>query len=1186
MTRKPAFFHAASALGPGFEASIGPTTRGPIRSGARRPSVPGLRRPRVRYCSERYLPNARSFPRSILADAAAQRSTLFVSPSAARRRARALEFLAARGPSERLLVIGASGEAAFDLVREAARARPAGFGWHRLTLQRLAASLAAPALAARGLSPLGSLSLEALCARMLHVLARQGGLRVLGPVASMPGTPRALARTLGELRLAGVRPEQLAASQPELALLLRGLEEQLARGHFADRSTLFSLACERLRAGGHELARLPLLLCDVPVNHPAEQELVAALRAQAPPGDSLLAVAPEGDLAIERLVVALRTRAERDQQSPPGVLAALQRHLFAAAAPPPAGPGEALTIFSAPGESRECVEVARRLLAEAGRGVAFDNMAVLLRAPLQYRAPLEEALARAGVPAWFARGTVQPDPSGRAFLALLGCRADGLSAHAFAEYLSLGEVPDVDSDGAPPQARPEAERWVPPPPGEELLSSGLERAAAQSRPEPAVGDAEADAEGDADAPARRAPWRWEQLLLDAAVIGGGDPHQSRARWERRLAGQRQELARREAELRGEDEVGAERAQRARRDLEALRDFALPLLDALLALPEQAPWSQWLAELGSLSSRALREPGRVQSLLAELAPLGPVGPVGLAEVQVVLARRLGELPLPPPARRAGRVFVGPVEAARGLSFEVVFAPGLAERLFPQKLIEDPLLPDLVRAGLAGAMTVAELQQQREQFAQQRVDQERLALRLAVGAAEARLVASWPRLDLAQQARPRVPSFYALELVRAGEGTLPGFGPLQLRASNEAGARAAWPAPRMAANAIDAAEHDLALLAEVIQRPEAETRGILRYLLNVSPALGRALRLRARRPRKRWLPSDGLIDPSPEAREALRRHQLEARSYSPTALQNYAACPYRFLLSAIHRLEPREEPQAIDALDPLSRGSLLHEVQFKLLAALEEDGLLPIAVPEAAERTRRLETARARLASVLQSVALEWKDKLAPAIGRVWDDGIASIDADLRELLGRVAEEPRWAPWRFELSFGLPDRGERDRHSFAKPAMLDGGLQLRGSIDLVERAAGGALRATDYKTGKVRAEDGVVIGGGKVLQPALYALALEKLFPEATVEAGRLWYCTHTGDYTEVMVPLDARTRASAGLAIKTVGDALAQGFFPAAPAAKECEWCDYRSICGDGEELRASRKSPEPLVALNLLRSEP
>ena len=74
--------------------------------------------------------------------------------------------------------------------------------------------------------------------------------------------------------------------------------------------------------------------------------------------------------------------------------------------------------------------------------------------------------------------------------------------------------------------------------------------------------------------------------------------------------------------------------------------------------------------------------------------------------------------------------------------------------------------------------------------------------------------------------------------------------------------------------------------------------------------------------------------------LARHQFAARSYSATALQNYAACPYRFFLQAIHRLEPREEPEAIELIDPLTRGALFHEVQFDLLSALRERHMLPV------------------------------------------------------------------------------------------------------------------------------------------------------------------------------------------------------------------------------------------------------
>ena len=71
-------------------------------------------------------------------------------------------------------------------------------------------------------------------------------------------------------------------------------------------------------------------------------------------------------------------------------------------------------------------------------------MAIVVRAPESYWGPIEQALERAKVPAWFSRGTRRPDPTGRAFLALLACAADDLSARSFAEYLSLGQVPRRD----------------------------------------------------------------------------------------------------------------------------------------------------------------------------------------------------------------------------------------------------------------------------------------------------------------------------------------------------------------------------------------------------------------------------------------------------------------------------------------------------------------------------------------------------------------------------------------------------------------------------------------------------------------------------------------------------------------------------------------------------------------------
>src|SRR5204862_2503376 len=125
----------------------------------------------------------------------------------------------------------------------------------------------------------------------------------------------------------------------------------------------------------------------------------------------------------------------------------------------------------------------------------------------------------------------------------------------------------------------------------------------------------------------------------------------------------------------------------------------------------------------------------------------------------------------------------------------------------------------------------------------------------------------------------------------------------------------------------------------------------------------------------------------------------------------------------------------------------------------------------------------------------EETLVRALERVWIDCVASIGAELKGWLQRLAAEPRWVPWRFELSFGLLDRSHRAEESVLQAAPIAGGLQLRGSIDLVERDAEGKLRATDHKSGKKRAKDGAVIGGGSVLQPVLYALALEELFPHS-------------------------------------------------------------------------------------------
>jgi ATP-dependent helicase/nuclease subunit B len=1068
------------------------------------------------------------------------------TPDAATRIDRASRWLAAQGPSTETIVVGATMQAAADLIRWVGREYRATFGWHRFTLKRLAFALAGARLAEAGLVAAGALVVEAICARVVHAASTRGRLGRFAPIADRPGLPRALARSFTELRLAGLHPKSLG--DEELALLFADYEEELARARLADRAELFAAATASADAG-HPLLDHAMIFLDVPI--PTAREL-AFVRSATARSENILFTTPDGDARTRRHLDQLALTLEESRPGTRTALERLQSGLFAEIAAPPAT-SEGVEVFSAPGESRECVEIARIIHREAERGVAFDRMAVLLRSPLQYRPHLEEAFRRADIPAHFARGTVRPDPAGRAFLTLLTCAAEGLSASRFAEFLSIGQVPDATVEGAPPPPLPASERWVRP--DDDVFPDTAPDATAETPTTDDMFDGQSVVAG-----TLRAPRLWERLLVDAAVIGGLD------RWKRRLEGLRNQFELDLRELDDDDDATATRLRRDQLALDGLRGYALPLLGDLGALPRSAPWGDWLDQLGALATRALRNPERVLSVLGELAPMADVGPVDLGEVRIVLERRLTEVVVPPSERRFGRVYVASTDEARGLVFDVVFVPGLAEKLFPQKVIEDPILPDRVRADTELATNA------------DRSAEERLALRIAIGAASRRVVVSYPRLDL-DQSRPRTPSFYGLEVLRAAEGELPGFAELARRANITGAARVGWPAPANPIDAIDHAEHDLALLESVLKRPEAETVGTARFLLTANVHLARALRFRGKRWLRKWTEADGIVQPAEQAKHALMAHSLSSRSYSPTGLQNYSACPYRFVLQAIHRLSPREEPAPIEELDPLQKGSLIHEVQFELYSLLRDERLLPVT-------RANLEQARAHLERVLDGVAARYADKLAPAIERVWADGIAGVRADLREWLRRSSEDGQWAPLFFELSFGLNERRERDEHSTAQPARLDSGIQLRGSIDLVEKNGAGTLRATDYKTGKARAPQGTVIGGGEVLQPVLYALALEKLLPGDRVEGGRLYYCTATGEFKEVDVPLDMPAREAGQLVADTVQKAITDGFLPAAPKKGACEYCDYQRICGPYEEQRTARKRRDELIPLEKLRSHP
>ena len=1145
------------------------------------------------------------------------RVTILGSPAAAVRVAAAADTLRRGLAIGEAVVVGESRDAADDLAREVARDAGATFGLYRFSLRQIARRIAAVDLAQRGLAPATRLAAEAVAKYAAFLELQDEALGYLGPIAAFRSFGRVLASTLGDLRRADGDPAdagQLGGSGPDVARLARRYAQLLDEERLVDGAALYRAAARRARTGDAGGSGAPLgatlVLLDVAVTHDATFELVAALAGRAA---SVLATVPAGDertrSALRRLPGAVEEEVGTEAAAggpPPSPLSRVQHFLFAPADPPPAFSAAddkegGLRFFSAPGESREAVEIARVLAAEASRGVPFDQMAVLVRSPGSYTRLLETALGRARIPAWFAKGSRVPHPAGRAFLAVLACAAERLSARRFSEYLSLGQVPRLAAGGAPPADRG---RWVPPDSAPDLVPAPAQPSlfaapaplgpgdAAASDPAPGDDDDQPVLEG-----TLRAPFRWERLLVESAVVGGRD------RWERRLDGLSRELALKLEALRVEEPESprAARLERDLKNLEHLRRFALPVITRLGALPAEASWGEWLDRLEALAPMVLAAPDRVLAVLADLRPMAAVGPVGLADVRDVLQEQLTELTAEQPARRFGQVFVGGPDQVRGRRFAVVCVPGLAEHVFPQRQRQDPLLLDELR----GQLNVSEDGAPRLGLVrrQDRNAREKLLLRLAVGAATERVYFSYPRLEVGS-ARPRVPSFYALDVERARTGRIPDFEQVERDAFRDVEAHLAWPAPADPTRSIDASEHDLAVLRELLRGTANDpVRGRARYLFRLHPALRRALAARWVRWKRPWSRSDGLYAPGDEAKAVLAKHRLDVRPYSVSALQRFAVCPYQFLLSAVHRLQPREEVEPpLERLDPLTRGSLFHEVQHEVFKELRRRQALPLT-------DARIADADAVTDALLDRVAAEYEERLAPAIARVWKDEVESMRADLKGWLRHAANESgEWMPIAAEFAFGLAPRPEPgtprppaepppasgaqagwDLDSAPDPATLDGRWRLRGRVDLVEARTGpttcGALRVTDHKTGANRTRNGMVVGGGGTLQPVLYGLAIEQVSGRPVDEA-RLFFCTAAGRYEQRVVALGDDERRSGVEVLEIIDRAVETGTLLPAPRDGACQWCDFQVVCGPGAERSAARKDPAPLRDLHSLRDLP
>jgi RecB family exonuclease len=1021
-----------------------------------------------------------------------------------------------------LVLLVPSAAAGVELPRRLAMTGRALAGIYAFTVRDLAKALAWPVLLGSGRREWTGGHDALLAARLLEEPGAHP-LR-LGPDMPLARVAAALARTLSELRRCGIGPAALQAlaqrARPDddrgrllaLADLYRRFDAALEDA-FADPACVLRAAATRV-AHARWLTDAEVLVADDLELEPLQRALLATL-AQVVPVRRLAREQPPGLQAgsfaawaaasgIAPVAWADTPFAPLAPAAPPRALGLLRARLFEPAGGEAAPEDGAVALITAPGEGAEVRALARRLLAEAARGVPFEEMAVLLPRPEDYAPLLTDLFERLGIPHRLHPSLpLRTGRLARSLLLLFRCRE--LTRSAVMEFLTFAPVPFA-----------------------ELLEP-------ETTPRPA---------------------RWDAISRTAGVVSGLE------RW---IIGLRAYAEEQRAALEVEEDPQRrqDKAERAS-DAEALLRLVELLSSTLEGLAGEATWPEWSARLGDVfaqwiargAGRAQMEHQAVAEVLADLAGLGSLrARARWPEVEAVLEARFEWERMPLEPREQGAVHLGALDAVAGVPFRVVAIPGLVEGGFPGVLRPDPFLLDAEREALAATPAADPGPRQLSLFdhspaaavrpgqallptSQDRLRRQRRLFHRALGQARERLVLSYPRAD-SRSGRERMPSLFFVAAAAALRGRPLSATELEAMVVED-GLDALEPA-----QALDRSERDRLRVRQGGEEEAVSVAAGCRFFQQ--SRLAAQARWSSRL--TRW---DGLIEELPPELAAKLDPVTASWPVSASRLAAYTRCGFLYFLQYVLRLEPALEPEERKRLDPLERGDAFHRLAEAFLRDRRDKGELPVRdTPEA--RARLLEMADEKLDDLVA--------KSPPRYTLLWERERGRFRQTALTWLEReAAVATRTLPAYFEVCFGpTRERAPGEPHG-EEPLEIDLGegrtLRVAGKIDRIDRRPDGSLVLRDYKTGRAPRDEGGLFRGAKQLQVPFYILAAAKLFPDAPVVEAFLDYVD--GGRQVALDPASVRAPRFREV-LGGVVDSIAEGLFVQEPSS--CEWCDYTAVCG-------------------------
>lgn len=659
--------------------------------------------------------------------------------------------------------------------------------------------------------------------------------------------------------------------------------------------------------------------------------------------------------------------------------------------------------------------------------------------------------------------------------------------------------------------------------------------------------------------------RWDSLSRRAGVVKGID------QWRERLGA----LAKRERTASADNPDQPWRTDRAE-GCEALIRFIDELHERFTERAATATWTHHLQWLDALLQDYVAGADTIAGQLASLARLDDLlPPVDFTRFLAVVRAEITEMAAPDDAERPGAfgrhgVNVLDLNQMRHLRFRAVIVLGLTERRFPPSPRPDPLLLDHERARL-NAATGAHLP-----LHASGPDPEPMSFALAVAAAREHLVLSTPRAE-APGARTTLPSVFfrlaaaAMTGRRVSAEEVPHLAAVTRLRSGSVG-------PHRVDDALSVPERDRAL----IEKDAALGHAVLAHL---EPRAVRADAVRNARWRDRTLtPFDGVFA-HPEANRRIAAAFDAGSAVSPTTLETYAACPMRYLLGSVLRLKPLQEPEDLLQLDPLTKGSLMHDALRRFIAELPDGRLDPT----------RAHDHHADLMRILHDEFRKVEVQGLAGSRLFWKADRAVIIEDLTLWLSEELRAHHDCDRAVEVAFGGRWHGEEasplDTDDPLLIALPDGlTLRIRGRIDRLDTFADGHFRITDYKTGgDGRLPKDGDLKAGRGLQLPMYLLAGQVITGRGVTDASEAAYylITRRGGFRRITftgADLGAK-RTELDAILSRIAGGIRTGDFHPRPSQPNCEYCDFNTLCDVGRDQQFARKADDPRSASHTAMGE-